>query len=189
MARQTTRRVALLAVVGGAAAWAAITLHAPVGAPAAHAAAAPSHVRGLTSARAIRYVRPRCPLPETLRPAFVRASRDAHVPLALLYAVGRVESNLRVDAASSAGARGILQVMPATARALNLDVEEPASNVLAGARYLRQLIDRFHDSDLALAAYNAGPTVVARTHEAPSVDVLRYVANVDLLWHGFDGCR
>lgn len=187
MGRETTRRVALLAVVGGAAAWGAIAVHAPVATSVARAAET-QHPRRL-AAEPVRYTRPRCPLPASLRPAFVHASRDAHIPLALLYAVGRVESNLSTDAASAAGARGVLQVMPATARALDLDVDEPASNVLAGARYLRQLIDRFHDTDLALAAYNAGPTVVAQRHEAPSVGVLRYIANVDLLWHGFAGCR
>jgi soluble lytic murein transglycosylase-like protein len=79
--------------------------------------------------------------------------------------------------------------MPATARSLELNIDEPNSNVLAGARYLRQLIDRFGSSDLALAAYNAGPTAVTAAGGAPSIDVVRYVANVDAIWHSVAGCR
>ena len=130
-----------------------------------------------------------CPFPSSLRSAFEAASRDAPMPPAMLYAVAKVESNLRQDAESAAGARGLLQLMPATAQSLALNIDEPASNVLAGARYLRQLIDRFGSSDLALAAYNAGPTAVALAGEAPSIDVERYVANVNALWHSVAGCR
>src|SRR4051794_14848053 len=53
-----------------------------------------------------------CPLPATLRPAFVRAARDTALPLSMLVAVGKVESNLKVDARSAAGARGLLQLLP-----------------------------------------------------------------------------
>jgi soluble lytic murein transglycosylase-like protein len=182
--------VALLAVVGCVAAWLAIAVRSPVAAPVARAAApAAASVTHNVSVALHTHIHPRCPLPTSLRPAFVNASRRAHVSLGLLYAVGRVESNLRQDASSSAGARGLLQVMPATARALDLDVDEPSSNVLAGARYLRELINRFHSVDLGLAAYNAGPTAVQRAGMAPSIDVLRYVANVDLIWHAVAGCR
>jgi peptidoglycan DL-endopeptidase CwlO len=132
---------------------------------------------------------PACPFPSSLRPAFARAARDTGLPPALLYAVGKVESNLSQDAESAAGARGLLQVMPATAKALDLDVGEANSNVLAGARYLRQMLNEFGTTDLALAAYNAGPTAVARAGGAPSEDVLRYVANVNLIWHTHSGCR
>ena len=107
----------------------------------------------------------------------------------MLYAVAKVESNLRQDAESEAGARGLLQLMPATAASLALNIDEPSSNVLAGARYLRQLIDRFGSSDLALAAYNAGPTAVTIAGGAPSIAVERYVANVNALWHSVAGCR
>jgi soluble lytic murein transglycosylase-like protein len=107
----------------------------------------------------------------------------------MLWAVAKVESNLRADAESEAGARGLLQVMPATARSLDLNPDEPSSNVLAGARYLRQMLDRFRSSDLALAAYNAGPTAVTVAGGAPSIEVQRYVSNVNQLWHSVAGCR
>jgi soluble lytic murein transglycosylase-like protein len=129
-----------------------------------------------------------CPVPARLRPAFVRASSRTGLPMALLVAVARVESNLRVDARSERGARGLLQVMPGTAAALRLDPDDPAANVLAGASYLRQLLDRFSSADAALAAYNAGPTAVERAGGAPTGAVLTYVANVDALWHDLEGC-
>ena len=130
-----------------------------------------------------------CPLPAAYRPAFEAAARKTNLPLALLVAVGQVESNLRADARSYADARGLMQVLPSTAQALGLDPDEPASNVLAGARYLRLLFDRFRSSDLALAAYNAGPTAVEQAGGAPSVLTLNYVANVTSTWRELRGCR
>jgi soluble lytic murein transglycosylase-like protein len=129
-----------------------------------------------------------CPLPRHFRPAFERAAKDTGLPLALLVSVARVESNLRARARSHAGARGLLQVMPATARELALDPDHPPSNVLAGARYLRLMLERFHSTDLALAAYNAGPTAVAKAGGAPSAETLTYVANVTRLWRRLNGC-
>jgi soluble lytic murein transglycosylase-like protein len=82
------------------------------------------------------------------------------------------------NALSGAGARGLLQLMPATAREVGLNGDEPAANVLAGARYLRALLDRFGDVELALAAYNAGPTAIERAGRAPLAS-LRYAKNVE----------
>jgi soluble lytic murein transglycosylase-like protein len=130
-----------------------------------------------------------CPVPKQYRPAFVRAAHDTGLPLAMLVAVGQVESNLRADARSSADARGLLQVLPSTAAELQLDADHPASNVLAGARYLRQMIDRFGSSDLALAAYNAGPTAVDNAGGAPTEETVVYVANVTALWRELRGCH
>jgi peptidoglycan DL-endopeptidase CwlO len=130
-----------------------------------------------------------CPLPARYRPAFEAAARNTNLPLALLVAVGRVESNLRADARSYADARGLMQVLPTTAQALGLDADEPTSNVLAGARYLDLLFDRFRSSDLALAAYNAGPTAVEQAGGAPTFATLTYVANVTSTWRELHGCR
>jgi len=104
-------------------------------------------------------------------------------------AVAQVESQMTPNARSSADARGLLQVLPSTAAALRLDVSRPSANVLAGARYLRQLLDEFQSPDLALAAYNAGPTAVARAGGAPTQETLRYVANVTALWRMLRDCR
>jgi len=102
--------------------------------------------------------------------------------------VAQVESNLDQEATSAAGAQGLLQVMPPTAAALRLDSERPETNVLAGARYLKLMMDRFRAADLALAAYNAGPTAVDHFGGAPSRETLTYVANVNRLWQRLQGC-
>ena len=167
-------------MVGFAAAAGAIAFKGTAVTGVANAAASP---------RASVAYAPRCPFPSNLRGMFAHAAIDANVPLGMLYAVAKVESNLREDARSSAGARGLLQLMPATARSLDLNPDEPSSNVLAGARYLRQLLDRFDSVDLALAAYNAGPTAVTVAGGAPSEGVLRYVANVNAIWRSVAGCR
>jgi len=119
----------------------------------------------------------------------VRAAADTSLPLEMLVAVAQVESQMTANARSRSDARGLVQVLPSTATALRLDVDRPASNVLAGARYLRQLLDEFHSTDLALAAYNAGPTAVARAGGAPTHETLEYVANVTSLWRELRGCR
>jgi peptidoglycan DL-endopeptidase CwlO len=130
-----------------------------------------------------------CPIPGSYRAAFVRAANDTDLPLPMLVAVGQIESQMTPGARSSADARGLLQVLPSTGAALRLDVDRPATNVLAGARYLRQLLDEFHSTDLALAAYNAGPTAVAQAGGAPTQETLDYVANVTSLWRNLRDCR
>jgi soluble lytic murein transglycosylase-like protein len=107
----------------------------------------------------------------------------------MLVAVGQVESRLDADARSAADARGLLQVLPATGAWLRLNVDHPGSNVLAGARYLRLLLDRFQSPDLALAAYNAGPTAVAKAGGAPTLQTETYMANVTEIWRELRGCR
>jgi len=183
MVREMQRRLALLAVVGVVAvAWAAALSETGV-TPVASAAAAAVPPRASVARVAA------CPIPAALRSAFDDAATDAVIPPALLWAVAKVESNLRADAQSSAGARGLLQLMPATGRSLDLNIDEPRSNVLAGARYLEQLLQRFHSTDLALAAYNAGPTAVAEAGGAPTQETIQYVENVTALWRELRGCH
>jgi peptidoglycan DL-endopeptidase CwlO len=134
-------------------------------------------------------VGPRCPLPARFRAAFVAASRETRLPLALLTAVARVESEFEPRAVSSAGARGLLQVLPTTADELRLDAGHPTQNVFAGARYLRRQFDAFPSSDLALAAYNAGPSAVASAGGAPTGETLSYVREVTAIWRRLAGCR
>ena len=108
-----------------------------------------------------------------------RYSEQFAVDPILVRAVIQVESSFDPMCVSHRGARGLMQLMPETAQALRLEGDDPAANVLAGARYLRQLLDRFGSVELALAAYNAGPTAVERSGAAPTLGTLRYVKNVE----------
>jgi soluble lytic murein transglycosylase-like protein len=129
-----------------------------------------------------------CPLPRDLRDEFRTAAADTGLPLAMIVAVAKVESNLDADARSSAGAHGLLQVLPSTAAELELDPYHVGENVLAGARYLRQLLDRFQSTELALAAYNAGPTAVERKGARPNDETVAYVERVTSQWRKLVGC-
>jgi len=90
------------------------------------------------------------------------AAQRNHLDPALLDAVIDQESGFRPDVVSGAGAVGLMQLMPATARELGFsDPFDPAQNIEGGAKYLRSLLDRYDGRlDLALAAYNAGPGAV-----------------------------
>lgn len=98
----------------------------------------------------------------------------------LLHALVVVESGYRPTAVSPAGAAGLTQIMPATARALGVrDRFDPDANVLAGADYLARQLVRFGDVRLALAAYNAGPMRVAQVGRVPPIaETQQYVARV-----------
>ncbi len=176
------RLSALLLVAGAAGFASAAVVEASPG-------SRPSLAPRIPALPAVQAAGPRCPIPQEFRPAFEAAARDTGLPLALLVAVGEIESNFRPGAVSHAGARGLLQLMPTTAAELRLDPDHPASNVLAGARYLKQMLDRFKSANLALAAYNAGPTAVAEAGGAPSPEIVGYVANVTAKWRSLAGCR
>lgn len=92
------------------------------------------------------------------------ASQTSQVPPELLKAVIAVESRYNPNAVSRKGARGLMQLMPDTARRFSAgDMLDPRENVLAGAQYLRFLLDMFKgDLELVLAAYNAGEHAVVR---------------------------
>ena len=88
------------------------------------------------------------------------AARKHNVPEDLFLRLVQQESGWNPDAVSHAGASGLAQLMPATARKLGVDVHDPHQNLHGGARYLRMMYDRFGSWRLALAAYNAGPGAV-----------------------------
>jgi soluble lytic murein transglycosylase-like protein len=104
----------------------------------------------------------------------------------LLRAVIEVESDFDADARSPKGALGLMQLMPATARSLGVaNAREPAANVNAGARYLKDLLARYgNDVPLALAAYNAGPQAVRSSGGIPRfAETQAYVPRVLLRYH------
>jgi Rod binding domain-containing protein len=96
------------------------------------------------------------------------AARESDLSPQLLEAVISAESSGNPNAVSRKGAVGLMQLMPDTAKAIGVnDPLDPAQNVSGGARYLRQMLDRFDDLRLALSAYNAGPVAVERYDGIP----------------------
>lgn len=111
----------------------------------------------------------------------VRTSEKYKMDPALIKAVIKAESNFNHQAVSRKGARGLMQLMPATANALQVqDVFHPESNVEGGVRYLKYLMNLFKgDLSLALAAYNAGEGAVMRYGSIPPFQETRtYIQRV-----------
>jgi hypothetical protein len=110
-----------------------------------------------------------------------RAAAQFGLPPALIRAVVKAESDYQVRALSPAGAQGLMQLMPITAKELGVkDPFDIDQNIDGGARYLRQMLDTF-DGDLekALAAYNAGPgTVIKYNGNVPYPETRNYVQKV-----------
>ena len=101
---------------------------------------------------------------QKIETSILRAARKYDLPINLIKSVIRAESNFQVKAVSRAGAQGLMQLMPATAKAMGVNnpfnIEE---NIDGGSRYLRKMLDNFGgDLKLALAAYNAGPEAVIK---------------------------
>lgn len=99
----------------------------------------------------------------------------------LVHAVIRAESGYNPRAVSPKGAQGLMQLMPATARELDIeDAFDPASNIAGGTRYLRRMLDQFAGSvELALAGYNAGPAAVRQFGGIPPYPETRnYVTRI-----------
>jgi soluble lytic murein transglycosylase-like protein len=110
-----------------------------------------------------------------------RAAARYYLSPELIRSVIRAESNFHVDAVSPAGAKGLMQLMPETAKELGVtNVFDVQQNIDGGARYLRQMLDRFGgDTKRALAAYNAGPGAVEQFNgNVPYAETRHYVKRV-----------
>jgi len=112
-------------------------------------------------------------------------AKRANVDAALVSAVIRAESNYEPRSVSRKGARGLMQLMPATARRFGVSRPfDPRANVRGGAKYLRELADRYDGNpELVLAAYNAGENAV-ETHGGvpPYRETVRYVQKILSWW-------
>lgn len=116
------------------------------------------------------------------------AAKKYGLPPKLVRSVMKAESDFRPRALSPKGAVGLMQLMPSTAGLLAADPENPAQNVDAGARYLRDLLERFHGALWhALAAYNAGPAAVEKYGGVPPFpETLNYIRRVERDWEKKD---
>jgi hypothetical protein len=100
-------------------------------------------------------------VPADLAPIFLAASAKYGVPVQLLTAVANEESGFSTTAVSSAGAEGVMQLMPSTAAGLGVNPLDPTQAIDGAAQLLASYTQQFGSVPLALAAYNAGPTAVA----------------------------
>jgi cell wall-associated NlpC family hydrolase len=141
----------------------------------------------LSKATTIRRVLPDAPAAATASAGgttpyaalFAKAGAQHGVSPALLTAVARAESGFDAGARSPAGAQGLMQLMPATAKSLGVDPLQPAQAVDGAARLLKSHLQRFGATELALAAYNAGPGAVAKHGGVPPyAETKAYVARV-----------
>lgn len=112
----------------------------------------------------------------------VAAAKETSLDPALIHAVIATESKHNPRAQSNKGAFGLMQLMPATARRFNVkDRNDPKQNIVAGAKYLRELLTLYKgDLKLTLAAYNAGPGAVKKysNHIPPYRETMHYVPKV-----------
>lgn len=100
---------------------------------------------------------------EDMDTIFEEAAARFNIPSGLIRAVAKAESNFNPRAVSHAGAMGVMQLMPGTARSLGVsDPYDARQNIMGGAKYLKENLERFGDVSLALAAYNAGPGSVQK---------------------------
>ena len=106
-------------------------------------------------------------------------ARNQAVSPELIRAVVQAESGGRPDARSKAGAVGLMQLMPGTARELGVNPNNPRENIRGGVQYLNQMAGKFGDLDLALAAYNAGPGAVKKYGGVPPYrETIDYIGKI-----------
>jgi soluble lytic murein transglycosylase-like protein len=188
---RAARQTALAAVFGGCAA--ALCLVASSAASAGSAPAAPDPIQPppvespaavKADARPLTDNSPSCNLASSPDPAegeaIIRAiAKEESFPQDMLVSIARQESGFHMNYVSSAGAVGLMQLMPDTARRFQVDICDPKDNVRGAIRYLRVLQKRFDNPLYILAAYNAGEGVVEQSRGIPLYpETVHYVAAV-----------
>lgn len=166
-------------IVGGPAAARAAARPDTRSAPPAGSPASPEAVDGAPVAASLTEVDAAAG-PAAWRDHVAQLAAKYDVSPALLEALVWQESRWNTGAVSPAGARGLAQLMPGTARQMGIDPANPHANLEGGARYLRMQLDAFGgDVEKALAAYNAGPGRVIRAGGIPAIRETRdYVASI-----------
>lgn len=117
-----------------------------------------------------------------------QAAQIYKLPENLIKSVIKQESNFTNTVVSKAGAAGLMQLMPGTARLLGVtDSFDPEQNIMGGAKYIRQMLDQFGNVELALAAYNAGPGNVKKYGGIPPFkETQQYVTKVLSYYNRFE---
>ena len=190
-ARTTSTVNALLQAYNGNLAANAETL-TPVS-PSKPATTTPSQLKEISAAREDTLPtvenRSRPGDPSWLDPIIAKASRRYGIDGGLIKAVIKAESNFNPQAVSHAGARGLMQLMPATARSLGVnDSFDPEQNVMAGTRFLSDMLNRYNgDLDSALAAYNWGPGNVDKRPDRLPRETRDYLVRVKQLYSSYTG--
>ena len=155
----------------------------PVGNPGVPATAAAPAAPGAVSPS-------KAPTPEQLAPEQLANAAAAKygLPPNLVRSVMKAESGFQPRAVSPKGAVGLMQLMPGTAQSLGVNPYDPAQNVDAGTRYLRELLEKYHGLlRHALAAYNAGPEAVEKHGGVPPfAETLDYIRRVEREWKRAD---
>ena len=165
------------------------TASALVALPAAAHEAAVATPTEATYAAVLRTINPKLPF-EKARAYARSVMADAwrtHLDPRFIMSIVTVESRWRSNALSRSGARGLGQLMPATARRLGVNAWSPAENLRGTSSYLKTLMDHFagrpNAVKLAIAGYNAGPKAVERYHGVPPyAETRNYVVRVLHVW-------
>jgi len=120
-------------------------------------------------------------LQKKYHPIILQAANEYHLESSFIHAVITAESSYQYNAVSSAGAQGLMQLMPETARRFGVDDPfDPKQSIHAGTEYLYKLLQEFKSKELALAAYNAGEGTVRRYNRQipPYPETKQYVDKV-----------
>jgi soluble lytic murein transglycosylase-like protein len=140
-----------------------------------------------------QYAVPSSELVRRYSPLIETASKNHGVEIALVHAVITAESGYNPGAVSRAGARGLMQLMPDTARRFGVqNIMDPNENIQGGVKYLRELLTMFNgNKELAVAAYNAGENAVIRhgNRIPPYAETTHYVPKVLGLYRKFQTTR
>lgn len=114
----------------------------------------------------------------TVKESIVKHSLDLGIDPALALSIAKSESGFRHEARSAGGAVGVFQLMPSTARRLGVNPYYLSDNIKGGLMYYKRLYNMFGSTELALAAYNAGPGVVKRYNKVPPIGETRRFVSI-----------